>query len=94
MHYGLEAPMHFPKDVPVTFDEEEPSVTVAGHKFFMLDELLVEISVDRSDEQHPKIMLKLVEPVVPGLSVPKLPEGQSSSPTKLDPEKHSKNASN
>lgn len=95
MHYGLEAPMHFPKDVPVTFDEEEPSVTVAGHKFFMLDELLVEISVDRSDEQHPKIMLKLVEPVVPGLSVPKLPEGQNTSPTKEPPEnKKSKNDSN
>ena len=50
------------------FDENEPSVSVKGHKFMMLDEIQVEISVDRTDEQHPKIVLKLVSPIVPGLS--------------------------
>merc|ERR1712226_361236 len=71
MHYGLEAPMYFPKELgpsEVVFDENEPSVTVNGHKFLMLDEIEVEISVDRSDEQHPKILLELISPKVEGLS--------------------------
>ncbi|MCJ8748038.1 hypothetical protein PDJAM_G00160330 [Pangasius djambal] len=76
--FGLEGTVFFEnKDRPgprLSFDTEGPTLTVADqHTFHMFDKVKVTISLDASNIQHQKIRMALLEPVIPGVSVP-LPE--------------------
>ena len=71
--YGLEGTL-FLKDDPssgvvFSFDEEEPSQTCGGFKLRLFQRLRVQLSLDQSNVQHEKLVLKLVEPRIPGFSV-------------------------
>lgn len=88
--FGLEGTVFFDnKDkavasVAVVFDEEGPSLRVQDHTFQMFDKVKVTISLDASNIQHQKIRMSLVEPVIPGVSVPASePEPLAKKP-KLD----------
>ncbi|KAI5629114.1 exosome complex exonuclease RRP44 [Silurus asotus] len=76
--FGLEGTVFFEKkDKPgprLTFDSEGPSLTIEDqHTFHIFDKVKVNISLDSSNIQHQKIRMALLEPVIPGVSVP-LPE--------------------
>ncbi|XP_076839145.1 exosome complex exonuclease RRP44 [Brachyhypopomus gauderio] len=87
--FGLEGTVFFEnKDKPgprLSFDSEGPSLTVEDlHTFRMFDKVRVTISLDASNIQHQKIRMALVEPVIPGVSVPRPePEPEAKKP-KLD----------
>ncbi|MCI4393822.1 hypothetical protein PGIGA_G00161900 [Pangasianodon gigas] len=76
--FGLEGTVFFEnKDKPgprLSFDSEGPTLTVEDqHTFHMFDKVKVTISLDASNIQHQKIRMALLQPVIPGVSVP-LPE--------------------
>ena len=52
------------------FDDEEPSQTKDGLKITLFHKMVVQLSLDSSNIQHEKLALKLVDPVIPGFSVP------------------------
>ncbi|XP_012678882.2 exosome complex exonuclease RRP44 [Clupea harengus] len=86
--FGLEGTVFFEnKDKPspkMTFNEEVPTLTVEGHTFNLFDRVRVTISLDASNIQHQKIRMSLLEPVIPGVSVP-LPEAEpEAKKAKLD----------
>uniref|UniRef100_A0A667WV92 DIS3 homolog, exosome endoribonuclease and 3'-5' exoribonuclease n=1 Tax=Myripristis murdjan TaxID=586833 RepID=A0A667WV92_9TELE len=72
--FGLEGTVFFDgkgkTGVNLRFDEEVPSLTVEQHTFHMFDKVNVTISLDDSNIQHQKIRMALLEPVIPGVSVP------------------------
>lgn len=46
------------------------------------DHLRIQVSVDASDVQHQRVVSKLIEPVIPGFSVPPLKrEGEGTKET-------------
>ncbi|XP_070553170.1 exosome complex exonuclease RRP44-like [Ptychodera flava] len=59
------------------FNEEESSQSAGEVKFRVFDRVIVQISIDKSNIQHQKLQLKLVQPLVAGFSVS--PTDQSSS---------------
>ncbi|CAB1443589.1 unnamed protein product [Pleuronectes platessa] len=72
--FGLEGTVFFDgkdKTAPnLVFDEEIPSLTIEQHTFHIFDKVKVTISLDDSNVQHQKIRMSLIEPVIPGVSVP------------------------
>ncbi|KAM9847835.1 exosome complex exonuclease RRP44 [Aulostomus maculatus] len=83
--FGLEGTVFFDtkdKAAPsLVFDEEGPTLTVEQHTFRIFDQVKVTISLDASNIQHQKIRMALVEPVIPGVSVPATDiEPQSKKP--------------
>ncbi|XP_066562657.1 exosome complex exonuclease RRP44 [Amia ocellicauda] len=85
--FGLEGTVFFEnKDKPnprLTFNEEEPALTVEDYTFHMFDKVKVTISLDSSNIQHQKIRMSLVEPVIPGVSVSPSSEPEAKK-AKLD----------
>eukprot|EP00088_Acartia_fossae_P011168 TRINITY_DN15618_c0_g1_i4.p1 TRINITY_DN15618_c0_g1~~TRINITY_DN15618_c0_g1_i4.p1 ORF type:complete len:992 (-),score=249.26 TRINITY_DN15618_c0_g1_i4:1-2976(-) len=72
------------------FNEDEPSVTLDGHKLSLFQKLEVQVELDSTDIQHEKLVLSLVKPAIPGYSVapaPPLPEEEESSTSKVSQEK-------
>ncbi|XP_067651291.1 exosome complex exonuclease RRP44-like [Haliotis asinina] len=70
--YGLEGTLFLKSDdsdTMFTFNEEEQTQTGGGHTFHVFDRLVVQLSIDRSNEQHMKLSIKLVQPQIPGFSV-------------------------
>ena len=51
------------------FDETVPSQTCGDIVLRTFDPVSVRVSIDRSDVQHQKMLIELVDPVVPGFSV-------------------------
>lgn len=72
--FGLEGTVFFEnKDKPgprLSFNEEGPTLKVEDHTFNMFDKVKVTISLDASNIQHQKIRMSLIEPEIPGVSVP------------------------
>ncbi|KAH3778706.1 exosome complex exonuclease RRP44-like isoform X1 [Dreissena polymorpha] len=73
--YGLEATLYLnseksKKGPPFIFNEEENTQACAGVTLKVFDRIIVQISIDRSNVQHLKLRIQLVEPVIPGFSVP------------------------
>ncbi|KAM6997634.1 exosome complex exonuclease RRP44 [Tautogolabrus adspersus] len=72
--FGLEGTVFFDtknKAAPnLVFDEEGPSLKVEQHTFHIFDRVKVTISLDDSNIQHQKIRMSLIDPVIPGVSVP------------------------
>ncbi|KAM4701510.1 exosome complex exonuclease RRP44 [Discoglossus pictus] len=72
--FGLEGTVFFEeknKRKPnITYNDEIPSLMVENTTFFMFDKVKVKISLDASNIQHQKIRMGLVEPVIPGISIP------------------------
>ncbi|XP_048454363.1 exosome complex exonuclease RRP44 [Rhincodon typus] len=73
--FGLEGTVLFEekgKQSPkLQYNQEVPSLTVEGIIFNMFDKVTVTITLDASNVQHQKIRMALVEPVIPGVSVPR-----------------------
>ncbi|XP_048197208.1 exosome complex exonuclease RRP44 [Perognathus longimembris pacificus] len=72
--YGLEGTVFFEeKDKPkpqLVYDDETPSLKIEGTMFHVFDKVKVKIMLDSSNLQHQKIRMALVEPQIPGISVP------------------------
>ncbi|KAH0624466.1 hypothetical protein JD844_031929 [Phrynosoma platyrhinos] len=72
--YGLEGTVFFEeKDKPkptLLYNDEIPSLTVEGTTFHTFDKVTVNIMLDASNIQHQKIRMALVEPKIPGVTVP------------------------
>ncbi|NIG58231.1 exosome complex exonuclease RRP44 isoform X2 [Pontoporia blainvillei] len=72
--YGLEGTVFFEeKDKPkprLTYDDEIPSLKIEDTVFHIFDKVKVKITLDSSNLQHQKIRMSLVEPEIPGISVP------------------------
>ncbi|KAG1933606.1 exosome complex exonuclease RRP44 [Pimephales promelas] len=72
--FGLEGTVFFEnKDKPsphLNFDSEGPTLKVEEHTFHIFDKVKVTISLDASNIQHQRIRMALIEPVIPGVSVP------------------------
>uniref|UniRef100_A0A9J7Z6N4 Protein DIS3 homolog n=1 Tax=Cyprinus carpio carpio TaxID=630221 RepID=A0A9J7Z6N4_CYPCA len=72
--FGMEGAVFFDnKDKPsphLIFDSEGPTLKVEEHTFRMFDKVKVTISLDASNIQHQRIRMALIEPVIPGVSVP------------------------
>uniref|UniRef100_A0A671T296 Exosome complex exonuclease RRP44 n=1 Tax=Sinocyclocheilus anshuiensis TaxID=1608454 RepID=A0A671T296_9TELE len=86
--FGLEGAVFFDnKDKPsphLSFDSEGPTLKVEEHTFRMFDKVKVTISLDASNIQHQRIRMALIEPVIPGVSVP-VPESEpEAKKPKLD----------
>jgi len=79
--YGLEGTLYLNKKnkakegevLDWQFNEDEPSVTLGQHKLQLFQKLDVQVELDSSDIQHEKLALSLVNPVIPGFSVPPAP---------------------
>ncbi|KAB1267766.1 Exosome complex exonuclease RRP44 [Camelus dromedarius] len=72
--YGLEGTVFFEeKDKPkprLIYDDEVPSLKIEDTVFHIFDKVKVKIMLDSSNLQHQKIRMSLVEPQIPGISVP------------------------
>ncbi|XP_034253802.1 exosome complex exonuclease RRP44 [Thrips palmi] len=74
--YGLEGTLYLapPKGqvakVNFTYNEEEQSQSYGSIKFRVFDPVTVQLSLDRTNVQHEKLMLLLVKPEIPDFSVP------------------------
>ncbi|ELW47905.1 Exosome complex exonuclease RRP44 [Tupaia chinensis] len=72
--YGLEGTVFFEeKDKPqprLIYDDEIPSLKVEDTVFHVFDKVKVKIMLDSSNLQHQKIRMSLVEPQIPGVSIP------------------------
>lgn len=86
--FGLEGTVFFDskdKASPnLVFDEEGPSLKVEEHTFHIFDRVKVTISLDDSNIQHQKIRMALIEPVIPGVSVPAPEAEPQAKKQKLD----------
>ncbi|KAG8517535.1 Exosome complex exonuclease RRP44, partial [Galemys pyrenaicus] len=72
--YGLEGTVFFEeKDKPkprLTYDDEVPTLKIEDTVFHIFDKVKVKIMLDSSNLQHQKIRMSLVEPQIPGISMP------------------------
>ena len=72
--YGIESSLFFDnsedngKQLKVVYDESKPSLCVDDVTFHLFEKLVVRIEVERHSLQNTKLKLKLVEPVIPGVS--------------------------
>ncbi|XP_014823637.1 PREDICTED: exosome complex exonuclease RRP44 [Poecilia mexicana] len=86
--FGLEGTVFFDskdKASPnLVFDEEGPTLKVEQHTFHIFDQVKVTISLDDSNIQHQKIRMALIEPVIPGVSVPAPEAEPQAKKRKLD----------
>ncbi|XP_071873315.1 exosome complex exonuclease RRP44-like protein Dis3 [Bombus fervidus] len=74
LKYGLEGTLYLNKDknLDATFmyNDEDHSQTCGNVVFRTFDPVTVQISLNRSNIQHEKLIFKLVKPFIPGFSVP------------------------
>ncbi|XP_007888927.1 exosome complex exonuclease RRP44 [Callorhinchus milii] len=81
--FGLEGTVFFEeKNKPTPdlhYNEEIPSLTVEGTTFKMFDKVIVTITLDSSNIQHQRIRMALVEPKIPGVSVPRSTSQKSAA---------------
>ncbi|KAM7385436.1 hypothetical protein PAMP_001519 [Pampus punctatissimus] len=86
--FGLEGTVFFDakdKTAPnLVFDEEGPTLTVEQHTFCIFDRVKVTISLDDSNVQHQKIRMSLIDPAIPGVSVPAPDVEPQAKKSKLD----------
>lgn len=80
--YGLEGTLYV-KDKKsdqslLQFDENTMSLTYGNIRFQSFHKVTVQISIEKKDVQTSEMKLKLVYPVIPGLSVPPSQSSQSS----------------
>lgn len=70
--YGLEGTVYLNKTGSVTFtyNREDHSQSYGNITFRTFDLIVVQLSLDRSNIQHEKLIFKLVKPEIPGFSVP------------------------
>uniref|UniRef100_A0A8C2KT73 DIS3 exosome endoribonuclease and 3'-5' exoribonuclease n=1 Tax=Cyprinus carpio TaxID=7962 RepID=A0A8C2KT73_CYPCA len=85
--FGMEGAVFFDnkdKPKPVYSSPQGPTLKVEQHTFRMFDKVKVTISLDASNIQHQRIRMALIEPVIPGVSVP-VPESEpEAKKPKLD----------
>ncbi|OQV16180.1 Exosome complex exonuclease RRP44 [Hypsibius exemplaris] len=72
--YGLEGTIMLSAkndktDIGFKFDQEDQSQTAGSVTFRTFDRLVVQISVDQSSLQHHRLVVNVVEPIIPGFSV-------------------------
>ncbi|XP_075997887.1 exosome complex exonuclease RRP44 [Genypterus blacodes] len=86
--FGMEGTVFFDtkgKTVPnLMFNEEGPTLKVEEHTFCIFDKVKVTITLDDSNIQHQKIRMSLIEPVIPGVSVPAPDAEPQAKKPKLD----------
>ncbi|XP_063347449.1 exosome complex exonuclease RRP44 [Pelmatolapia mariae] len=86
--FGLEGTVFFDSKDKVSpnivFEEEGATLSVEQHKFHIFDKVKVTISLDDSNIQHQKIRMALIEPVIPGVSVPAPDTETPAKKQKLD----------
>uniref|UniRef100_A0A914WXB8 Exosome complex exonuclease RRP44 n=1 Tax=Plectus sambesii TaxID=2011161 RepID=A0A914WXB8_9BILA len=70
--YGLESAVFVNADSPFVFNEDDCSMRSPDVTLRMFDRVVVQLSLNTKDEQHPKLQLKLVQPKVDGFSVDSL----------------------
>ncbi|KAJ1531623.1 hypothetical protein ONE63_000295 [Megalurothrips usitatus] len=93
--YGLEGTLFLspPKGkvakVNFTYNEDEQSQSYGSVKFRVFDPVTVQLSLDRSNVQHEKLMLHLVKPEIPDFSVPSQTVKQAEEPMEVDEVKES-----
>ncbi|XP_066596305.1 exosome complex exonuclease RRP44 [Prorops nasuta] len=71
--YGLEGTVYLnSKECPLNFvfNPEDHSLSCGKFIFHTFDPVVVQISLDKSNVQHEKLIFKLVEPKIEGFSVP------------------------
>ncbi|CAB4061810.1 unnamed protein product [Lepeophtheirus salmonis] len=68
--YGLEGTLYLPRNgMDFHFDESIPSQSSSGVTLTLFQKLTVQLSLDSTNVQHEKLILKLVHPVIKGFSV-------------------------
>lgn len=76
--YGLEGTLFLRSDseksISFHFDEEEPSQSCGDVTIRLFQKLKVQMTLDSSNVQHEKLVLKLVDPHIPGFSVDAVPD--------------------
>lgn len=75
--YGLEGTLYLnnptsTNSVTFTYNSEDQSQTCGNVVFRAFDPIVVQMSLDRSNVQHEKLIFKLVKPEIPDFSVPPL----------------------
>ncbi|XP_012533030.1 exosome complex exonuclease RRP44 [Monomorium pharaonis] len=72
--YGLEGTLYLNNSSSVTFtyNSEDHSQTCGNIVFRAFDPIVVQMSLDRSNVQHEKLLFKLVKPEIPDFSIPPL----------------------
>ncbi|XP_058806479.1 exosome complex exonuclease RRP44 [Phymastichus coffea] len=73
--FGLEGTLYLSKKgetstVTFIYDEEEHTQKYGDIIFRSFDQVIVQLSLDRSNVQHEKLVFKLVKPEIPGFSIP------------------------
>ncbi|KAI3362729.1 hypothetical protein L3Q82_001793 [Scortum barcoo] len=68
----------------VAFHTQGPTLKVEQHAFSIFDKVKVTISLDDSNIQHQKIRMALIDPVIPGVSVPAPDVEPQAKKPKLD----------
>lgn len=82
--YGLEGTIYVTKSSKekssiFTFDEEKYHMIAGDIVLKVFDHVTVQVYIDRSNVQHMKLHLDLVEPKIPGFSVPPVSENVDKS---------------
>lgn len=75
--YGLEGTLYLnekKESSAFTYNGEDHSQTCGNVVFHAFDPVVVQISLDRSNVQHEKLIFKLVKPFIPNFSVPSATE--------------------
>ncbi|GAB1867172.1 Exosome complex exonuclease RRP44 [Camponotus japonicus] len=75
--YGLEGILYLSNStssnsITFTYNSEDQSQTCGNIAFRAFDPIIVQMSLDRSNIQHEKLIFKLVKPEIPDFSVPPL----------------------
>ncbi|VDN53911.1 unnamed protein product [Dracunculus medinensis] len=65
--YGLESVIVFPSNL--NYSINHTFIVAEGIKLFLLQKILVKLSLDETDLQHIRIDMKLISPKIPGFSV-------------------------
>lgn len=89
--FGLEGTLYINKKgqvSPVNFvyNEEEHTQTFGDIVFKSFDPVVVQLSLDRSNVQHEKLVFKLVKPEIEGFSIPSSDLEQNSMDVKMTEE--------
>ncbi|XP_064482242.1 exosome complex exonuclease RRP44-like [Ornithodoros turicata] len=86
--YGLESTLFLTSKSPAennvtwTYDAQKGTQACGGVVLAQFDRITVQVSVDSSNVQHQRIVLKLVHPQVPGFSVPAQASSEEHRPAK------------
>ncbi|TRY61520.1 hypothetical protein TCAL_13903 [Tigriopus californicus] len=80
--YGLEGTLYLRSDtdksIAFHFDEDEPSQSCGDVTIRLFQKLRVQLTLDSSNVQHEKLVLRLVEPHIPGFSVEAISDDETS----------------